>query len=125
MFAQEWFDSRPERDVANMLEDSSEVEWWVRLQVGDLPIRWEGTRDYNPDFVALETDGDRWVVEVKSDAELESENVKGKREAALRWANHVNHSGQDKHRWGYVLAGETDIATAKGSWSALRSLGSA
>lgn len=125
MFAQEWFDSRPERDVANMLEDSNEVEWWVRLQVGDLPIRWEGSRDYNPDFVALESDGDRWVVEVKSDAELESENVKGKREAALRWANHVNHSGQDEHKWGYVLAGETDIATAKDSWPALRSLGQA
>ncbi len=125
MFAQEWFDSRPERDVANMLEDSAEIDWWVRLQVGDLPIRWKGTRDYNPDFVAIETAGDRWVVEVKSDAELESENVKGKREAALRWANHVNHSGQDEHKWGYVLAGETDISTAKGSWSVLRSLGSA
>jgi type III restriction enzyme len=125
MFGQEWFDSRPERDVANMLEDSTEVEWWIRLQVGDLPIRWEGTRNYNPDFVAIETAGSRWVVEVKSDAELESENVKGKREAALRWANHVNHSGKDQHQWGYVLAGESDIATARGSWSALRQLGSA
>ena len=122
-FAQEWFDSRPERDVANMLENSVEVQNWIRLQVGDLAIRWEGSRNYNPDFIAIEMDGARWVVEVKSDAELESENVKGKREAALRWANHVNHSGLDENRWGYVLAGETDIATAKGSWTALRSLG--
>lgn len=125
MFAQEWFDSRPERDVANMLEDSDEVAWWIRLQVRDLPIRWEGSRDYNPDFIAIETDGSRWVIEVKSDTDLEREDVRGKREAALRWANHVNHSGGDRHKWGYVLAGETDIATAKGSWPALRQIGSA
>lgn len=123
MFAQEWFDSRPERDVANMLEDSSEVDWWIRLQVGDLPIRWEGARDYNADFIAIETAGDRWVVEVKADTEIESENVKGKREAALRWANHVNHSQQDENHWGYVLVGETDISAARGSWVALRSIG--
>jgi type III restriction enzyme len=125
MFAQEWFDSRPERDVANMLEDSDEVAWWIRLQVRDLPIRWEGSRDYNPDFIAIETDGSRWVIEVKSDTDLEREDVRGKREAALRWANHVNHAGGDKHKWGYVLSGEADIATAKGSWPALRQLGSA
>lgn len=124
MFPQEWFDSRPERDVANMLENSDEVAFWIRLQVGDLPIRWEDSRDYNPDFVAIERSGDRWVVEVKSDRELQSENVKAKREAALRWANHVNHSGQEANRWGYALASESDISTAKGSWPVLRQLGS-
>ena len=64
------------------------------------------------------------VVEVKLDADLESESVKGKREAALRWANHVNYSDEDHHKWGYVLAGESDIATARGTWSALGSLDS-
>ncbi|MGH2749403.1 MAG: DEAD/DEAH box helicase [Actinomycetota bacterium] len=123
MFAQEWFDSRPERDVANILENAKDVSHWIRLQVKELPIRWEGSRDYNPDLIAIETDGTRWVIEVKSDAELASENVQGKREAALRWANHVNHSRLDPNEWRYVLVGESDIGTARGSWRALRELG--
>jgi type III restriction enzyme len=123
MFAQEWFDSRPERDVANILENAKDASHWIRLQVKELPIRWEGSRDYNPDFIAIETDGTRWVIEVKSDAELANENVQGKREAALRWANHVNHSRLDPNEWRYLLVGESDINTARGSWRALRELG--
>jgi hypothetical protein len=37
----------------------------------------------------IESDGVHWVVEVKMDREMASEDVKGKREAAKRWANYV------------------------------------
>jgi len=38
---------------------------------------------------AVEDDGTHWVVEVKMDKEMSSDDLKGKREAARRWANHV------------------------------------
>ena len=57
------------------------------------------------------------------DKEMEAPDVVGKREAASRWANHVNASGAVEDRWGYLLVSETDIETARGSWAALKALG--
>ncbi len=57
------------------------------------------------------------------DKEMEAEDVLGKREAAMRWANHVSASDEVKVTWRYLLVSEDDIATAKGSWEALKKLG--
>ena len=124
MYAQAWFDSKPERDVANLLDESDEIEFWIRLLVKrDLQIVWEGG-NYNPDFVAVAADRTHWLIEVKSDAEAESENVTAKRKAAMRWTNHVSASPKmNGVKWRYLLVRETDIEQAKGSWLALRNLG--
>jgi type III restriction enzyme len=124
MFAQEWFDSSTERDVANVLDDSDELAVWARLQTGDLPILWtDGGREYNPDFIAVEKDGVHWLVEVKMDKEMRSEDVKGKRTAAQRWANYVSADELVRKTWRYLLVSETDVKTARGSWDALKKLG--
>lgn len=52
--------------------------------------------------------------------ELESFDVKGKELAALRWANYV--SDDTGTAWRYLLVSEDDVATASGSWSALKQL---
>lgn len=124
LYTQDWFDSSTERDAANLLQDADEVEVFLRLQVGDLPILWAQGRSYHPDFIVVETSGDHFVLEIKMDKERESEDVKGKREAARRWANHVNAEGQVGARWSYLLALETDVREAAGSWTALRGLAS-
>jgi type III restriction enzyme len=125
LYAQDWFDSSTERDMANVLEDEPSVTLWVRLQIGDLPILWtDGGREYNPDFIAIDTDGTHWIIEVKMDKEMTTPDVKGKREAARRWANYV--SADEKvggTRWQYLLLSENDVKTAKGSWAALKALG--
>jgi type III restriction enzyme len=59
------------------------------------------------------------------DKEMTREDVQGKREAALRWANHVNDDGAAGATWGYLLVSETDVRTARGSWHALKRLGGA
>lgn len=120
-----WFDSAPERSVANMADGAEEVTAWVRLHTNDLPILWspEG-RNYNPDLIVITSDGVHWVVEVKMDKEVESLDVQGKREAARRWANHVNADERVSDEWGYLLISETDIKDSKGSWEALKRLGS-
>lgn len=125
LFSLAWFDSRPERDVANVLDEEDAVSVWVRLHRNDLPILWNSAgNDYNPDFLVVETDGTHWVVEVKANKDMETYDVQGKREAARRWANHVSADDQVDARWRYLLASEADVEAAKGSWTALKNLGS-
>ena len=125
LYAQDWFDSAPERTVANLLDADDNISFWVRLQTNDLPILWSSEgREYNPDFIAVETDGTHWIVEVKMDKEMKSEDVQGKRQAAERWANHVSADKNVGAPWRYLLVSESHIKTAKGSWTALKKLGS-
>lgn len=65
-----------------------------------------------------------WVVEVKADRDMPSDEVQAKRHAARRWANHVTAADQVDVTWRYLLVSENDVVSAKGSWSALKSLGS-
>lgn len=54
LFPIEWFDSRPERTFANVVDDANEVTCWVRLHTGELPILWNGFgQAYNPDFIVI------------------------------------------------------------------------
>lgn len=124
VFKLAWFDSEPERRVANMVDGDDAVLCWVRLHINDLPILWNsGGQNYNPDLIVIDKDGTHWVVEVKMDKELTSEDVQAKREAAKRWANHVSSDTGVSAKWKYLLVSESDIRTAKGSWSALKKLG--
>jgi type III restriction enzyme len=54
---------------------------------------------------------------------MPSADVQDKREAARRWANHVNADDKVLATWRYLLVSETDVRTAKGSWEALKGLG--
>jgi type III restriction enzyme len=124
MFAVVWFDSGTERDLANIVDADRAVAWWVRLQINDLPILWHsGGRNYNPDFLVIEKDSTHWIVETKMDKDVTTADVQGKREAAQRWANYVNADDKVNVTWRYLLVSETDVTTAKGSWSALKGLG--
>ena len=125
LFLLEWFDSAPELTLANAVDGDAGVECWVRLHINELPILWtSGGRQYNPDFIVVEKSGLHWVVEVKMTKEMGSEDVEGKREAAKRWANHVSADERVGVPWRYLLVSEDDVRTAKGSWSALKGLGS-
>jgi type III restriction enzyme len=124
MYPQVWFDSNTERQFALLLDDADEVGYWVRLHPGDLKILWQSNgREYNPDFVVVDEDGTHWLVEAKMTKEMESADVKGKETAAKRWANHVSKDPTVGAEWRYLLVSEDDIATAKGSWAALKKLG--
>jgi type III restriction enzyme len=124
MFPVAWFDSEPERRVANMVDDDAAVACWERLQNNDLPILWNSAgQSYNPDLIVIDADGTHWVVEVKMNKEMTSEEVQGKRDAALRWANHVTADDKVGATWRYLLVSESDVDTAKGSWAALKKLG--
>jgi type III restriction enzyme len=124
LYTEDWFDSSTERTVANLLDEADEVQYFVRLQNGDLPVLWAEGRNYNPDFVVVDADRVHYVIEVKMDKEMDSDIVQGKRGAARRWANHVSADEKVDEAWRYLLCSETDIKTAKGSWTALMQLAS-
>jgi type III restriction enzyme len=122
LYEQNWFDSSTERTLANMVDETTRVDVWVRLLTQDLEIRWDGGR-YNPDFLVAEGPV-RWVVETKADRDLGTANVQAKRKAAQRWANHVSTDRRVRKRkeeWRYLLVSETDLKQAKDDWSALTS----
>jgi type III restriction enzyme len=120
----EWFDSRPERTVANMADGDEGITCWVRLHPRELPILWTSAgQQYNPDLIIIEGDGTSWVVEVKQDKEMTAADVQGKREAATRWAHHVSADSVVSDSWRYLLVSESDVETARGSWVALKKLG--
>jgi type III restriction enzyme len=121
LYPQAWFDSEPERAVANMLDAAPDVRYWVRLEQGDLPLLWSSAgNQYHPDFVTVENDGTHWIIEVKADREMESGDVLAKADVARRWANHVSAEPEVGVRWRYLLVSQTDIASARESWAALR-----
>jgi type III restriction enzyme len=123
MFGQAWFDSSPERDAANVLDDDDSVVAWARLHRNDVPILWRGgDSKYNPDLLAIEQGGHYWLIEVKADGEMTSEEVQAKKTAAMQWANYVNASSLVNGQWGYLLASETNIKSANGSWKRLRAM---
>lgn len=123
LYAQDWFDSSTERDLANLLDESSDVDRWVRLQRNDLKILWSEAHDYHPDFMAVDTSGKHWVVEVKADRDREREDVQAKRRAASRWANHVSADPKTGAEWGYLLVYETEVQSARGAWTNVVALG--
>lgn len=126
LFPIEWFDSRTERTVANMVDEDAGVACWVRLHIGELPILWNSAgQEYNPDLIVIDADGAHWVVEVKMDKEMDTATVKGKRDAARRWANYVSADASVGVAWRYLLASEADVETTRGSWPALIALANA
>lgn len=126
------FDVTPERTFATIVDSAAEVQLWARLRIGDLSVNWTGTgRHYNPDFVVAENpiqQADQlvrpcWVVEVKADRDLESEEVAAKHDAAVKWASRVNAEGVAvPDDWHVLLVSETNLVEAKGSWKRLKAL---
>lgn len=124
LYSEVWFDSTPERAVALILDEDDSVSHWVRLHRNDLPILWHNPgRYYNPDLIAVENNGTHRLIEVKSDRDVDSDDVAAKANAARRWVNRVNASDKVSAHWHYLLVSETDIAQCKESWAALRLLG--
>lgn len=125
LYGIDWFDSKPERDVANIVDDSPDVLCWVRLLTGDMSVLWRSDgREYNADLIVVEHSADHWVVEVKANRDVTNDEVQAKRTAARRWVNHVNADERVAGTWHYVLVSEADVEDAAGSWAALKKLGS-
>lgn len=105
------FDSGTEWDFAFVLENSPEVLKWIRPVPEQFNIYWDnGSKRYEPDFI-VETGDAIYMCETKAEKDMESEEVKGKAEAAINYCTIVSeftaaHGGKP---WKYVIIPHTVV----------------
>jgi type III restriction enzyme len=114
------FDAKTtERRLAEILDSSSRIEWWLRLQTDDPAyIEPDTGGRYYPDFIALDDQGVQWLIEGKSDHDVERRDVETKRAAAEEWARFVNDDGRFG-TWRYLFCSETALRNSHGAWDSL------
>jgi type III restriction enzyme len=109
--------------VAQLLDRSDQIVWWMRLEQEDgAKIEYGAGRSYYPDFVALDRDGVHWIIEGKDVRGRNDATVKAKRAAAERVLRMMEaEPGWQGSRWGYLIAYEDDVKMAH-SWTNLRQM---
>jgi len=114
------FDAKTtERRLAEILDGSSRIEWWLRLQHADPAyIELDTGGRYFPDFVAVDNVGVQWLIEGKSDHDVQRRDVEAKRSAAEEWARFVNDDGRFG-TWRYLFCSETALKNSHGGWDSL------
>lgn len=99
------FDSIPEKRFSEIIENSTEVEKWLRPAYKQFNIWYNNNSDrYVPDFVA-ETSDLIYLIEIKAENELEDNIVLLKSEAAINYckvASEINSKRKEKV-WKYVI----------------------
>lgn len=101
------FDSAQEKLLADSLEEDSTVKSWVRLRLGQLPIRYL-YGSYNPDFVVERADG-IYLVEVKDKSKMDKKDpeVFSKAQKAEEWCEIASKATGKK--WIYKLVPHTAV----------------
>jgi len=111
LYAQQKFDSDPERRFSVVLENDKAVVKWIKPSKGDLRIHYSHEADgYEPDFVA-ETAAGMFLCEPKRSSEMTDKVVLAKARAAATWCKHAtDHCGK---KWTYLLIPHDQIDEAK------------
>lgn len=94
------FDSDSERLLVCLLEREPVVRRWLRPPDKIFQIDYRHGEGYEPDFV-VETETERYLIEVKRRSDLEHPDVVAKKEAAVTWCNHATEATGVK--WNYLL----------------------
>lgn len=103
------FDSKAEKDFAQVLEQCSEVQKWLRPHIKQFNIYWSNGK-YEPDFV-VETADKMFLVEIKSTKDIDTRDVEEKAKAALLWIRRVNQYAREEGEktWEYLLIPHTAV----------------
>jgi len=106
------FQSDPERMLAVILERESLK--WFRPARGQFQIFYKAGHDhleYQPDFVA-ETDDKIFMLEPKMASQMDDDDVRAKRDAAVQWCQHASDHARTYggKTWQYILIPHNAIA---------------
>lgn len=113
VFSETKFDSEPELLLARQLEREKDfVETWLRPNIDEFDITYNNGKRYEPDFV-VESKDCIYLVEVKADNQLESEDVIDKMNEALKYCKTVSeYEGiLNIKKWKYVLIPSSKITS--------------
>lgn len=97
------FDSDTERRFAILLEDTKDVEKWLRPAPDMLRLYYrygKGDQEYVPDFI-VETKNEKLIVEIKALNDMDDPAVEAKANAAVAWCERASTLGGKP--WRYVL----------------------
>ena len=119
LFEKQKFDSCTEKDFAELLERTSNVLKWFKInnerakEIFD--IKYKNNKDgsyssYLPDFI-VETFDAKYMIETKAENEIDNKTVQAKKEAAVNWCSYATnfereHGGKP---WYYLLIPDTTI----------------
>lgn len=111
-YQQHKFDSDAERRFAALIDHEAEkdVLRWLKPAAGQFQIEYRAGKAYEPDFV-VETAGEKLIVEVKSDREMDDAVVQEKAHAAVKWVQYATDLAKETGGtpWGYALVADSDI----------------
>jgi type III restriction enzyme len=106
-------DNKFEDAFAAFLEKSDDVYSFAKVpsQFG-FSIQYTDTlaniRNYFPDFVAIDTDGTRWIIETKGREDID---VRLKDQAAMTWCQHASDLTEEV--WRYIKVRQGDFETLR------------
>lgn len=107
-----------EWELAKLMDRDPNIGWWVRIYTNEPAFIPTPEGNYFPDFIAIDTDGVKWLIEGKSDKNANDADVLRKKAAGETWARAVRDE-DDFGIWRYMFATETNIKQAAGSWNGL------
>lgn len=113
------FQSKAEKDFAQICEEDAAVLRWMRPAKQQFKIYWNRQHDlYQPDFI-VETSEHIFLCEPKSAGELDSSEVLGKTEAALRFCTEATifNEANGGKPWAYLLIPHSDIIPMQRSFA--------
>ena len=119
LFAKQKFDSCTEKDFAELLENTPEVQKWFKISndrakevfnIKYLNARKREYSNYLPDFV-VETIDAKYMIETKAENELDAKDVQAKKTAAVEWCKIATDFEKEHHGkvWHYLLIPDTTI----------------
>lgn len=107
------FDSDPERKMSVILESDNNVLRWINPPLNQMGIFYAAGLQYNPDFL-VETKDAKYMIEVKSEKDLEDKTVLLKKEEGELWCKYATKVDVDNKPWHYRLISEKYINIGDG-----------
>lgn len=111
VFSTAKFDSEAELKLARLLEREQDfIKTWLRPNPREFNIRYNNGKKYEPDFVA-ESEDMIYLIEVKSDRELENPDVLAKKERAVSYCKLVSDWAESSgtKKWKHVFIPSSKI----------------
>lgn len=107
------FDSVPELKLARIVERETDfVQKWLRPSPMDFNITYNNGKKYEPDFV-IETEKNKFLVEVKNDNELSNPDVLAKKQKSIEYCQLVSKWAKETgdKEWIYVFIPASKISS--------------
>lgn len=96
------FDSDDERRLSVILEEDEDVIRFIKPPLNQLGLFYKAAKQYNPDFL-VETKDKKYMIEVKAVNQTDTEEVREKARAAVKWCECASKKDADGKAWEYRL----------------------